>query len=70
MKDTYNYVTVQTDIRMPRRQFDVLADTVRQGAWQVKQLPWRHTISLKIARDRSGVGHDLRLRFGMWTRSI
>jgi hypothetical protein len=37
VKDTYNYVTVQTDIRMPRRQFDVLADTVRQSAWQVKR---------------------------------
>ena len=37
MKDTYNYVTVQTDIRMPRRQFDVLTDTVRQSAWQVKR---------------------------------
>ncbi len=39
VKDTYNYVTVQTDIRMPRRQFDVLADTVRQSAWQVKRPP-------------------------------
>lgn len=34
VKDTYNYVTVQTDIRMPGRQFGVLADAVRQGAWQ------------------------------------
>lgn len=24
----------QTDIKMPRRQLDVLADRVRQGAWQ------------------------------------
>lgn len=34
MKDTYNYVTVQTDIRMPRRHFRVLADTARQAPWQ------------------------------------
>ena len=34
MKDTYNYVTVQTDIRMPRRHFNVLADTARQAPWQ------------------------------------
>lgn len=34
VKDTYNYVTVQTDIRMPRRHFGVLADTARQAPWQ------------------------------------
>ena len=34
VKDTYNYVTVQTDIMMPKRQLAVLEDTVRQRAFQ------------------------------------
>ena len=34
VRDTYNYVTVQTDIVMPQRQISVVADSVRQKAWQ------------------------------------
>ena len=34
MRDTYNYVTVQTDIAMPKRQISIVEDTVRQAAWQ------------------------------------
>ena len=33
VRDTYNYVTVQTDIAMPKRQVAVLGDRVRQDAW-------------------------------------
>ena len=33
VRDTYNYVTVQTDIAMPKRQLAVLQDKVRQDAW-------------------------------------
>ena len=33
VRDTYNYVTVQTDIAMPKRLLVVLQDTVRQDAW-------------------------------------
>ena len=31
VRDTYNYVTVQTDIVMPGRQLAVLEDTYRQA---------------------------------------
>ena len=34
MRDTYNYITVQTDIAMPKRQIIVVEDNVRQTAWQ------------------------------------
>jgi len=33
IKDTYNYLTIQTDIRMPRRQIEVVKDDVWQSAW-------------------------------------
>ena len=33
VRDTYNYVTVQTDIAMPKQQLAVLQDAVRQDAW-------------------------------------
>lgn len=33
VRDTYNYVTVQTDIAMPKRHLAVLQDKVRQDAW-------------------------------------
>ena len=33
MRDAYNYMTVQTDIAMPRRQIKVALDSVRQAAW-------------------------------------
>ena len=34
MRDTYNYVTVQTDIAIPKRQISIVEDAVRQTAWQ------------------------------------
>ena len=33
VRDTYNYVTVQTDIAMPKQHLAVLQDKVRQDAW-------------------------------------
>ena len=33
MRDTYNYMTVQTDIAMPKRQLKVVEDSVRRSAW-------------------------------------
>jgi protein arginine N-methyltransferase 7 len=34
MKDTYNYVTVQADIRLPKRHFAVLTDASRTDAFE------------------------------------
>ena len=33
VRDAYNYMTVQTDIAMPKRQIAVVQDKVRQCAW-------------------------------------
>jgi protein arginine N-methyltransferase 7 len=33
IKDTYNYLTIQSDIRMPKRQIEVVKDDVWQSAW-------------------------------------
>ena len=33
VKDTYNYVTVQSDIKIPGRHFAVLEDSVRHAAF-------------------------------------
>lgn len=33
MRDAYNYMTVQTDIAMPKRQIQVVQDTLCQDAW-------------------------------------
>ena len=33
VRDTYNYLTVQTDIAMPKRQLKIVEDLVRQSAW-------------------------------------
>ena len=33
VRDTYNYITVQTDIAMPKRQVKIVEDSVRQSAW-------------------------------------
>jgi len=33
VRDTYNYMTVQTDIAMPKRQLKIVEDAVRQAAW-------------------------------------
>jgi len=33
VRDTYNYMTVQTDIAMPKRQLKIVEDLVRQSAW-------------------------------------
>ena len=35
VKDTYNYVTVQTDVKMPRRQIRYLEDTARHEPFQL-----------------------------------
>ena len=35
VKDTYNYVTVQTDVKMPRRQIHYLQDTARHEPFQL-----------------------------------
>ena len=34
VKDTYNYVTVQADIKMPGRHFAYLADSQRHAAYE------------------------------------
>jgi type III protein arginine methyltransferase len=34
IKDTYNYMTVQADIRMPTRQFKALEDPYYNSAWR------------------------------------
>ncbi|KAK9815442.1 hypothetical protein WJX72_003717 [[Myrmecia] bisecta] len=34
VRDTYNYMTVQTDVRMPKRQFHYLNDSARQDAYE------------------------------------
>lgn len=33
VRDAYNYMTVQTDIAMPKRQIKVVQDAKRQAAW-------------------------------------
>ena len=34
VKDTYNYMTIQTDVRMPRRHFTFLEDSGQHEAFQ------------------------------------
>jgi len=49
VKDTYNYMTVQADIRIPKRQFAVFDDNARIDAFDAAI---RHAISALQAEDK------------------
>ena len=55
MKDTYNYVTVQADIRLPKRHFAILADDARTDAFEAAI---KHAIASVQAEDK-----DVRVLF-------
>ena len=49
VKDTYNYVTVQADIRLPKRHFAVLQDAARADAFEAAI---KHAIAALRAQDK------------------
>ena len=62
VKDTYNYMTIQTDIRMPRRHFAFLEDAGLHGAFQaaitqaVAQISAEEDIDCRVLDLGAGAG--------------
>ena len=54
VKDTYNYMTIQTDIRMPRRHFSFLEDSAQHQ-------PFQAAISQAVARITAEEDIDCRV---------
>ena len=72
VRDTYNYMTVQTDIAMPKRQLKIVEDSVRQSAWATAI---KDSVRAIMAEDKdcrvldlaAGAGkEDLPLRLCIW----
>ena len=62
VKDTYNYMTIQTDIRMPHRHFKFLEDTLQHQAFQaaidqaVAQITADEDIDCRVLNLGAGAG--------------
>ena len=62
VKDTYNYMTIQTDIRMPRRHFTFLEDFLQHQAFQaaishaVAQITAEENIDCRVLNLGAGAG--------------
>lgn len=67
MRDTYNYITVQTDIAMPKRHLKVVEDTVRQSAWKAAII---YAVKACMAEDKDCRVLDLASGAGEFTLSM
>ena len=64
VRDTYNYMTVQTDIAMPKRQLKIVEDLVRQSAWATAI---KESVKATMAEDKDCRVLDLAAGAGNFT---